>query len=91
MSFTSSIVESVAYNAITGYLELTLKGKDYIYFVKPRDIFAGGKHCEVSLLTIGSEIRHNADICPKTRILSDVIIIGDGIKKVDEENNLISW
>lgn len=90
MERRKTIVESIGYS-LSGKLQVSLKGYPYLMFIKPEEIHYGGKNCEISQLVVGSKIMFDYDSCEAVRWITNVTIMSDGIREVDEDGNLIKW
>lgn len=90
MKRRKTTVESIGYS-LTGELQISLKGYPYLMFVKPEELHCGGKNCEISQLVVGSKIIFDYDSVEAVRRITNVTILSDGIREVDEEGNLIKW
>ena len=90
MKRREAIVESIGYS-LSGKLQMSLRGYPHLMFVKPGELHYGGKNCEISQLVVGSKISFDYDSVESVRNITNVTILSDGIREVDEEGNLIKW
>ena len=91
MKKEKTIVESIGYSLTGNKLQLSLKGFPYLMFVKPEELHYGGKNCEISDIVVGSKISFYYDGVESVRAITNVTIMSDGIREVDDEGNLIKW
>lgn len=86
-----SIVKNIGYSLLDSSLELSLNDVPYLVFVTPSEIHFGGKNCEISQLVVGSKIKYELFDSAAVRNLTNVTVMSDGIREVDDDGNLIKW